>query len=119
MKAEPSLSSMKEQELKKTVMPFAQMRMKETNLLGPDVRFAPFFLLNSLLVCLDNLCMPSHLFIISITYHVSFTTYHACLGKFCMPSHLLITWHVSTYHGLTPDEQAMHKFTLQWSSHIQ
>ncbi|KAL0031654.1 hypothetical protein WJX77_011918 [Trebouxia sp. C0004] len=35
MKAEPSLSSMKE--LKKTVMPFAQMRMKETNLLGPDV----------------------------------------------------------------------------------
>ncbi len=43
MKAEPSLSSMKEQELKKTVMPFAQMRMKETNLLGPDVRFAPFF----------------------------------------------------------------------------
>ncbi|DBA71743.1 TPA: hypothetical protein ACH3X2_011015 [Trebouxia sp. C0005] len=37
MKAEPSLSSMKEQELKKTVMPFAQMRMKEANLLGPDV----------------------------------------------------------------------------------
>lgn len=41
MKAEPSLSSMKEQELKKTVMPFAQMRMKETNLLGPDVRSVP------------------------------------------------------------------------------
>jgi len=41
MKAEPSLSSMKEQELKKTVMPFAQMRMKETNLLGPDVRLIP------------------------------------------------------------------------------
>lgn len=39
MKAEPSLSSMKEQELKKTVMPFAQMRMKETNLLGPDVGY--------------------------------------------------------------------------------
>ena len=37
MKAEPSLSSMKEQELKKTVMPFAQMRMKETNQLGPEV----------------------------------------------------------------------------------
>ena len=50
MKAEPSLSSMKEQELKKTVMPFAQMRMKETNLLGSDVsitvnirRFLPNF----------------------------------------------------------------------------
>ena len=37
MKAEPSLSGMKEQELKKTVMPFAQMRMKETNQLGPEV----------------------------------------------------------------------------------
>ena len=37
MKAEPSLSGMKEQELKKTVMPFAQMRMKETHQLGPEV----------------------------------------------------------------------------------
>ena len=33
---------MKEQELKKAVMPFAQMRMKETNVLGPDVSKAPF-----------------------------------------------------------------------------
>lgn len=39
MKAEPSLSGMKEQELKKTVMPFAQMRMKETQQLGPEVTF--------------------------------------------------------------------------------
>ena len=39
MKAEPSLSGMKEQELKKTVMPFAQMRMKETHQLGPEVFF--------------------------------------------------------------------------------
>ena len=39
MKAEPSLSGMKEQELKKTVMPFAQMRMKETQQLGPEVKF--------------------------------------------------------------------------------
>ena len=38
MKAEPSLSGMKEQELKKTVMPFAQMRMKEANQLGPEVK---------------------------------------------------------------------------------
>ncbi|KAL3159318.1 hypothetical protein ABBQ32_011271 [Trebouxia sp. C0010 RCD-2024] len=37
MKAEPSLAGMKEQELKKAVMPFAQMRMKETNQLGPEV----------------------------------------------------------------------------------
>ena len=37
MKAEPSLSGMKEQELKKAVMPFAQMRMKEANMLGPEV----------------------------------------------------------------------------------
>lgn len=39
MRAEPALSSMTEQELKKTVMPFAQMRMKQTHLLGPDVSF--------------------------------------------------------------------------------
>lgn len=43
MKAEPSLSGMKEQELKKTVMPFAQMRMKETNQLGPEVSSAAVF----------------------------------------------------------------------------
>ena len=37
MRAEPSLADMKDQELKKAVMPFAQMRMKEANLLGPEV----------------------------------------------------------------------------------
>ena len=31
------MAGMKDQELKKAVMPFAQMRMKEANSLGPEV----------------------------------------------------------------------------------
>jgi len=101
MKAEPSLSSMKEQELKKTVIPFAQMRMKETNLLGPDVRFVTLlFIIVSVPAWPSSAC----LFIIHHTYLLFTITYHASF---------------TTHHVLTPDAQVMHKFTLQWSSHIQ
>jgi hypothetical protein len=87
MKAEPSLSNMKEQELKKTVMPFAQMRMKETSLLGPDVRLLP------VPAWTNFACLDTYLSFRAITqiYHVSFTTYHV----------------------LTPDEQVTNKCTLQ------
>ena len=62
MKAEPSLSGMKEHELKKTVMPFAQMRMKETHQLGPEV---------ALSLSLDGLCVLSSLCRLAILLLVS------------------------------------------------
>lgn len=72
MKAEPSLAGMKEQELKKAVMPFAQMRMKETNQLGPEVWLlvtvfrVPYYLeqpiiRGSLTMSSMCLCYPVHL----------------------------------------------------------
>ncbi len=75
MKAEPSLSSMKEQEVKKTVMPFAQMRMKETNLLGPDVTFVTLFFI--IVSVLPGQVLHAYLsFITRIYYSPSCTTHH-------------------------------------------